>query len=201
MQKKELKITKKVSLKLAKNVASRIARDLGSKNYTIDITHNLGNLKNSPKNIISQKEFIHSVKINLHYYYLNKVSLDDVESIVQDTCNEAITKVIAGENISEGKIRNFAKNRYIDIIKSKNRKKRSNSELFDAKSIEVNDKPIEHDEVREKIHLLPNDEERIIEKMYFGGKNLSELSKSEMKSPSTIHRHHKKALKRLKKFL
>ena len=202
MQKKELQTTRLVSLKLAKNASTRIDKRKGGKNYSLDISYNLENLKNSPKNKRTQKELMHCVKINLHYFFNNKnVPFDDVESIIQDTCKEAITKVIAGKEMTEGIIRNFAKYRHIDIVKSKNRKKRINNELRDIKTIEVNDKPIEHFEIRDMLQLLPKDEARIIQKLYFGGHNLFEISNSEMKSPSTIHRYHKKALKRLKKFL
>ena len=201
MKKQELKTTKLLGLKRAKDDATKVANIVKSKNLITDISFNLENLKNSPNNIRTQKELIHSVKINLHYHYLNKVALDDVESIVQDTCKETIMKVLAGEKISAEIIRNFAHNRYVDTVRKKYSKKRTNNNQFEFKSLEVNDKPIEHNEIREKMRLLPKEDERILEKIYFRGKNLTEISKSEMKSPSTIHRHHKKALKRLKKFL
>ena len=201
MKKQELKTTKLLGLKRAKDDATKVANIVKSKNLITDISYNLENLKNSPNNIRTQKDLIHSVKINLHYHYLNKVPLDDVESIVQDTCNETIMKVLAGEKISAEIIRNFAHNRYVDTVRKKYSKKRTNNDQFEFKSLEVNDKPIEHNEIRDMLHLLPKDEARIIQKLYFGGHNLSEISNSEMKSPSTIHRYHKKALKRLKKFL
>tara|TARA_Y100000813_G_C24030300_1_gene289463 strand:+ start:18 stop:623 length:606 start_codon:yes stop_codon:yes gene_type:complete len=201
MKKQELKTTKLLGLNRVKDDATKVANIVKSKNLITDISYNLENLKNSPNNIRTQKELIHSVKINLHYHYLNKVPLDDVESIVQDTCNETIMKVLAGEKISAEIIRNFAHNRYVDTVRKKYSKKRTNNDQFEFKSLEVNDKPIEHNEIKEKMRLLPKEDERILEKIYFRGKNLSEISKSEMKSPSTIHRHHKKALKRLKKFL
>ena len=201
MKSKNFKTTKLLGLKRAKDDATKVANIVKSKNLITDISYNLENLKNSPNNIRTQKELIHSVKINLHYHYLNKVALDDVESIVQDTCKETIMKVLAGEKISAEIIRNFARNRYVDTLRKKYCKKRTNKDQFEFKSLEVNDKPIEHNEIREKMRLLPKEDERILEKIYFRGKNLTEISKSEMKSPSTIHRHHKKALKRLKKFL
>ena len=129
MQKKELQTTRLVSLKLAKNASNTINKRKGGKNLSLDISYNLENLKNSPNNKRTQKELMYCVKINLHYFFNKKnVPFDDVESIVQDTCREAITKVIAGKDMTEGLIRNFAQNRHIDIVKSKYRKKRINNE-------------------------------------------------------------------------
>ena len=77
-------------------------------------------------------------------------------------------KVLAGEKISAEIIRNFAHNRYVDTVRKKY-KKRTNNDQFEFKSL-LNDKPIEHNEIREDASFAKEDE-RILEKIYFRKKS------------------------------
>ena len=165
-----------------------------------NLSENLEKLKANPQNRVIQKNFIKSVWSHLRSYYSNKVSFDDFESIIQDTSLKVITKIISGENITEGIIRNCATSTYIDLLKFNNAKKRNkNNAIGYNPSCEHLDAPIEHKEILEIMKHLPNDEFQILDEYYFKGSTYQKISSLTGKSVSTIHRDHKKSLKMLKK--
>ena len=165
-----------------------------------NLSENLEKLKEDPQNRVIQKNFIKSVWSHLRLHYSNKVSFDDFESIVQDTSLKVITKIISGENITEGIIRNCATSTFIDLLKFNNAKKRNkNTAIGYNPSCEHLDAPIEHKELLEIMKNLPNDEFKILDEYYFKGSTYKKISNLTGKSVSTIHRDHKKSLNMLKK--
>ncbi len=165
-----------------------------------NLSENLEKLKANPYNRLIQKNFIKSVWSHLRSYYSNKVSFDDFESIIQDTSLKVITKIISGENITEGIIRNCASSTYKDLLKFNNAKKRNkNNAIGYNPSCEHLDAPIEHKELLEIMKILPKDQFQILDEYYFKGSTFQKISNLTGKSVSTIHRDHKKSLNMLKK--
>lgn len=191
-------------IKVLEHLSLSYAKEVSNKLPSASISDNLKNLEYSPNNIIFQKRFVDCVYFNLYPFYVKKVSFDDFESIIQDTCCEMIKIVISGKEITEGIIRNFAYNRYKDILKHKNRKKRFNKsaeKYIDINSFDVaaNNKN-DYSFIEELGHILPKDEHFVIDKKISEDLSFSEISQLNKKSVSTNYRLFKSGLKRLKKY-
>lgn len=196
MPQQKIKVLEHLSLSYTKEVSKKLP--------SASISDNLKNLVYSPNNIIYQKRFVDCVYYSLYPFYVKKVSFDDFESIIQDTCCEMIKIVISGKEITEGIIRNFAYNRYKDILKHKNRKKRLNksaAQYLDIYSFDVaaNSKN-DYSFIEDLGKILPKDEHFVIDKKISEDLSFSEISQLNKKSVSTNYRLFKSGLKRLKKY-